>query len=451
VSRGTPSRYVVGRAHESLPPQLQFVTPSSTSTRTFATIRGAAPRLSLSLNAAGAGKGFQQQQQHPEKKEHLVLSIQDKEKSSSGNNNNSDSIYSKPALYDLAFGFRDYHAQVDFLLSQHRKYTTISTSATDAAAITSTASATTDDAISVLFLGAGPARHALIALNPDKHSADRDLDDPDDDSRHVPRVATVTCIDNCREMVQYGKELAAEELLQQQRQQQQQEGESAGTAAFRYLLGDMRDFSSRLGKEGNNQLSSFDTCWILMGSLQHLTTNADVLSCFHSVAKSLQTGGTLILELPHPKEELLGGMVDCTRNSWHVPLEDVNDNDNSNRNDAGQLDILWGDDDDEFDPISQIRKLTVSLELKETTAASIAHTPAKNQKNGKRKRQPTTNSKVVQSLRQVIPIRLFTAQEIDALATCAGFQVVSMSGALEDDISIHDDAAYRLVCILRKL
>jgi SAM-dependent methyltransferase len=444
----------IGRANEPSPTPLPFVISSSISTGISARIKTpAASQLlpSSSLNAR-AGKGFEQQRQRrpPDEKEHLVLSNPDKEVSSSSNNNNNDNIYSKPALYDLAFGFRDYYAQVDFLLAQHVKYSTITTAAK--------ASTTTDDhdlehGISVLFLGAGPARHALIAVNPDKHSVDRDLyrddDDEDgDDSRNrrpaLPLVASVTCIDNSRDMVQYGKQLAGADADFQQ--QQEDEGQSFTSSAFRYLLGDMRDFTSLLDKENNNQQSFFDTCWILMGSLQHLTNNTEVLSCFHNVAKSLHAGGTLILELPHPKEELLGGMVDCTRNCWHVPLEDDTDSNN-----AGQLDILWGDKNDEFDPISQIRKLTVSLELKETpTTASTAPT-AKNRKNGKKKKQRSTNSIVVQSVRQVIPIRLFTAQEIDALATCAGFQVVAMSGALEDDISVHDDAAYRLVCILRKL
>lgn len=463
LSRSTPR---VGVGRQEAPPPPPFVTYSF-STKTFERSISAVPFVLSSsstslLNAAAAGKGFQQQKQqqqddkkelsllsdlHDDDQEELSLSKASKTSGSSSSSGSGSTIYSKPALYDLAFGFRDYNAQVDFLLAQHLKYSTITTTTTNDDD-RNDHDHNNDKAISVLFLGAGPARHALIALNHHHHDRDDDNDNDDDRNLLLPRVASVTCIDNCSDMVKYGKELAAEE------QQQQQHESSAAAAAFRYLLADMRDFASlllQLRREGSDE-NLFHTAWILMGSLQHLTTNTDVLQCFANVATSLHPGGTLILELPHPKEELLGGMVDCTRNSWHVPLEgddddDDNKNNNNNNNDAGQLDIIWGDENDEFDPISQIRKLTVSLELKEP-----AITTTTNQKKyGKNKKKSSTNTKVVQSVRQVIPIRLFTAQEIDALATCAGFQVVAMSGALEEDISVHDDAAYRLVCILRKL
>jgi hypothetical protein len=46
---------------------------------------------------------------------------------------------------------------------------------------------------------------------------------------------------------------------------------------------------------------------------------------------------------------------------------------------------------------------------------------------------------------------LFTLQEIDALAQCAGFEMVDTFGALSDDVSIDDeDEAFRMVCVLRK-
>ena len=48
-------------------------------------------------------------------------------------------------------------------------------------------------------------------------------------------------------------------------------------------------------------------------------------------------------------------------------------------------------------------------------------------------------------------MRLFTAQEIDALARCAGFAVVDTYGALQDDVAPDDEEeAFRLVCVLQK-
>ena len=90
----------------------------------------------------------------------------------------------------------------------------------------------------------------------------------------------------------------------------------------------------------------FDSAWILLGSLQHLTANAQVIQCFESVNTALAPGGTLILELPHPRETFK--MVECTRNGWEVPLED------ENGEEIGELQIIWGDDDNEFDKITQV-------------------------------------------------------------------------------------------------
>ena len=48
-------------------------------------------------------------------------------------------------------------------------------------------------------------------------------------------------------------------------------------------------------------------------------------------------------------------------------------------------------------------------------------------------------------------MRLFTSQEIDALAICSGFKCVAMYGALQNGISIDDEKlAFRLVAVLQK-
>ena len=48
-------------------------------------------------------------------------------------------------------------------------------------------------------------------------------------------------------------------------------------------------------------------------------------------------------------------------------------------------------------------------------------------------------------------MRLFTSQEIDVLATCAGFTCVAKYGALEHDVKVDDEElAFRLVAVLQK-
>jgi hypothetical protein len=114
--------------------------------------------------------------------------------------------------------------------------------------------------------------------------------------------------------------------------------------------------------------------------------------------------------------------VECTRNGWEVPLED------EDGNVSGELKIVWGDDNDDFDPIRQVRQFTVSMELK-----------------GK------DDDGMLQSVEEVVPMRHFTSQEIDALARLSGFEVTSMHGALATGVSISDeDEAFRLVCVLQK-
>lgn len=274
------------------------------------------------------------------------------------------SIYSLPALYDLAFGYRDFEEEVDFLLNTHERLVG-------------------RPALSVLELAAGPARHALTAL------ADSS-------------IQRGTAVDSSKEMAEYAKEIA-EELLDEQQ-----------LKSFHYCVEDMRDFRY------DNSQSSVDTAWILLGSLQHMTSNKDVISCLEAVCAALTEDGTIILELPHPRETF--SMVECTKNSWKVPLED------DSGEESGELKIIWGDDGDLFDPIRQVRQFTVSMELSGVKEADG-----------------------IQNIREVVPLRLFTAQEIGALAQCAGLEVVEMHGALEEGVQVDDDQlAFRLVCVLQK-
>lgn len=210
----------------------------------------------------------------------------------------SESIYSMPALYDLAFGYRSYEAEVDFLLDTHERYSGF-------------------PCRRILELAAGPGRHSLTALS--------SMDDFG--------VSTVTCLDTSNEMAEYSKDIAKEIIDQDN--------------LFSYEVQDMRKFDLP------NQ--TFDSAWILLGSMQHLLTNQEVVDCLRCINQHLQSEGTLIIELPHPRETL--GLVECTRNEWSVPLED------DEGQDSGELKILWGDEDDILDPLTQVRDFTVEMKL----------------------------------------------------------------------------------------
>jgi SAM-dependent methyltransferase len=297
----------------------------------------------------------------------------------------SGSIYSRPALYDLAFGYRNYEDEVDFLLSSHEKY--------------SSGKNINGASVNLLELAAGPARHTITALR-----------------NYSSKVASCTAVDLSRDMIEYSKEVADEELGDP--------GFGGMRDRFEYCLSDMRTLSSN---SESPQLGSIDAAWILLGSMQHLTSNDDVISCFSSTSELLREGGTLIIELPHPTETFT--MVECTRNGWEVPLED------EDGEEYGELKIIWGDEDDRFDPIRQVRDFTVEMKL-------TMEDNAKDQ----------VDEADLQSVKEVVPMRLFTYQEIEVMARIAGFEVEASYGALSDEVNINsEDGAFRLVCILRKL
>ena len=332
--------------------------------------------------------------------------------------NNGRKIYSMPSLYDMAFGYRNFEEEVDFLLDQHR--------------LLNEGNAPRR----ILELAAGPARHSIDAL------------------KSYSYVESATAIDNSAEMIEYAKEIATKELKYDEDNDDDDYDDTFldKVDCFNYIQADMSNFtildtttttsqsSSSSSSSSSPATSSdllFDSAWILLGSLQHLTTNTQVISCFNCIHRVLQPGGTLILELPHPRETF--SLVECTRNGWSVPLED------ENGKTSGELKIIWGDDNDDFDPIKQVRQFTVSMELTGNHALETVSDNTTSSINNN-----STNS-TISHVSEVVPMRHFTSQEIDALARIAGFEVMSMHGAVAHDVDVNDeDQSFRLVCVLQK-
>lgn len=320
----------------------------------------------------------------------------------------SDNIYSMPPLYDLAFGYRSYEDEVSFLLDAHDEY--------------SHSSAENDDRrpLRILELAAGPARHSLAALS----------------IKPPSEVESATALDRSGAMVRYGLENADVEL-----------GAPGGRRDdFAYLEGDMRNVGDSLRASSSSSsaavsAASFDTAWLLLGSMTHLLANDEIISCLSSVRSVLEPGGTVVVELPHPRETF--SMGECTRNGWTVPL--VEDTEDGEEKEYGELNIVWGDEGDEFDPVAQVRQFTVGLEL---TVNDVEDIP-KDADTSPLFLQMSEEGKT--KVREIVPMRLFTLQEIDLLARCAGFEMVAKYGALVEDVSIEDEEeAFRMVCVLRK-
>ena len=222
-------------------------------------------------------------------------------------------IYDAPTLYDAAFGFRDFEDEVDFLCAAHEKH------------------GNTGGAPSkILELAAGPARHAVEAAS---------------------RGMEATAVDLSEAMAAHGARIATE-----------------NDVALDYRVGDVRE-----------PLPFDNVCsaWLLLGSVGHLLTNDDALRCFQNARKALADGGTLILELPHPRETFRVDGV--SEDGWEVPFE------------GGDLRVRWGAEEDAFDPLTQVRQASVAFETDQG-----------------------------QSIEDVVPTREYTLQELRLLSTAAG-------------------------------
>lgn len=107
-----------------------------------------------------------------------------------------DKIYSMPGLYDLAFGYRNFEFEVNFLQNAHRRFSSDKSS----------------DEINILELAAGPARHAMTSI-----------------AMKESIVKKAVALDCSEEMEKYNKDLVLNELNEEQ------------ARAFEYCIGDMRE------------------------------------------------------------------------------------------------------------------------------------------------------------------------------------------------------------------
>ena len=217
----------------------------------------------------------------------------------------------------------------------------------------------------VLELAAGPARHLL---------------------EFARRGVRVTGVDLSPAMVRYGRALAAEAKV-----------------PIRYRCGDMVEFS--LGER-------FDLAMLLMDSASYLLDNGAVLAHLASVADHLTDGGVYILEISHPRD--MFGVGRSTRAEWERERDGIH------------LRIRWGCEDDPFDPVRQVRRVTTRIEY-----AGRGHSG---------------------SFTDRAEQRLFTANEFQALVAASGrFRIVEIFGALDTAVPFDNrPSSWRMVPVLQK-
>jgi SAM-dependent methyltransferase len=253
-----------------------------------------------------------------------------------------------------------------------------------------------------LELAAGPARHSITAL------------------KSFSQVATCTALDLSHDMMEYALGLAEDEVHNK---------------SFTYVLDDMRYMTSIAPTIANEP---FDAVWLLCWSIQHLLTHEDALHCFQSTYRLLNPGGLFILQIAPPA----GLYTTGARNE--IPLYD------QHGNDCGLLTLVNGQEDDEIDDILQICNMTWSIEWNDFEK----HTNVINRdmrRSSESAEGEDIQEEASRGLKEIVPCRYFTLQEIYALAKLSGFEVVGTFGELDEDVDIHVESATRhMVCVLRK-
>lgn len=169
------------------------------------------------------------------------------------------------------------------------------------------------------------------------------------------------------------------------------------------MQGDMRNFEIA---------APVDIAAILMASTGYLLSNDDMVKHLQSVARNLAPEGLYALEMTHPRDVF--GVGALTNQEW------------TETSDGCTVSVAWGAPDDPFDPIRQIRNVTVRLTY--TT--------------------PLESGEIIDQCAQ----RDFSHQEMRLLVDASGaFDWVTTLGAWDPKIPCsNESSAWRMIPILRK-
>lgn len=163
-------------------------------------------------------------------------------------------VYSRANIYDLAFSYRDYRAEVAALLLWYREHA----SRSRPRSLPHTA----------LELAAGPARHSIELAR---------------------RGVTCTAIDLSPEMCEFAMNTATQENV-----------------ALSVVQGDMMRFSLPC---------KFDLVFQMLDSASHILSSAELIRHLECVARHLHKGGIYVVELSRPRRR---GEESTTTQSWSI-------------------------------------------------------------------------------------------------------------------------------------
>lgn len=150
----------------------------------------------------------------------------------------------------------------------------------------------------------------------------------------------------------------------------------------------------------------------MIASWSYLLDNDAVLRNLACVAEALEDGALFVVELSHPRDLLTRRK--STKNVWDAERDGV------------QVSTRWGLPDDPFDPVTQVRQVTVEVDVEDV--------------NGRR------------TYRERAPEREYGPNEVKALVEASGrFEMVALLGALDVDLPLDDEKhSWRMIPVLRK-
>jgi hypothetical protein len=257
----------------------------------------------------------------------------------------SDPIYDSPALYDVAFGFRQITAERDAL------------------ARWAAARRGTNAAGRILELAAGPADHALSFAELGWHAEALDL---------------------------------APSMVTHARAHAQRRGLPLGLHTA-----DMTNFA--LGH-------TYDLILLMLTSASHIYSLDAMIAHLRCVSAHLSRRGTYVMEMTHPRDFLgRGARASGVSAPWRE------------QRDGLTVDTTWGHADDPYDPIAQVFEAHVELRV--------------------------TSARGEEIVRDVVPMRDWTATEMDAAVRLAGgLRIAARHGDFRDDVALDgSDASWRMI------
>jgi SAM-dependent methyltransferase len=320
-------------------------------------------------------------------------------------------VYSlSPKVYDIAFSFRDFEAEVAFIVEAHAKLSSQPSSIS-----------------SFLEVGCGPARHAMLLAQ-----------------CGIPRRSVG--IDLSPEMIEYARQRAAEQGL---------EGRMGFVVA---------DMASAKGFKGSVVSGDelFDAAAIMLGTFSHCLDNDSAVATLKNVGECVKPGGILVIELGSPRDIYqgafcMGGFLNVWEigESGDVDFGDEEYEEYEEYDDDGDDDQQVAREDiEDIEDIGDVEELQPEMRvmveygregdrfdvergvLWRTTGFSLFD----------------TDGELVSSSVSVVEQRQFTLQELDLLARLSGWRLLpeGVFGDFDLDVSVHDEHADRMIAVFRR-